>query len=99
MSNEITRAGAGNALMITQQYPAERYNLLVPMQTVAEIADIHKPVMNVVQISTNPADKEIYERKKAARRGQDAMGGSTGETRWLGLDEKGPQQTYASGGD
>lgn len=53
--------------MITQQYPTERYNLLVPMQTVAEIADIHKPVMNVVQISTNPADKEIYEQEKASR--------------------------------
>lgn len=66
MSNEITRGGAGNALMITQQYPAERYNLLVPMQTVAEIADIHKPVMNVVQISTNPADKEIYEQEKGS---------------------------------
>lgn len=49
-----------NTLQITAQYPAERYNLLVPMQTVAEIAEIHKPVMNAVQISTNEADKEIY---------------------------------------
>lgn len=49
-----------NALQITAQYPAERFNLLVPMQTVAEIAEIHKPVMNAVQISTNLADKEIY---------------------------------------
>lgn len=49
-----------NALQITTQYPAEKYNLLVPMQTVAEIAEIHKPVMNAVQISTNLADKEIY---------------------------------------
>ena len=65
MANEIATQGAGNALMITQQYPAERYNLLVPMQTVAEIADIHKPVMNAVQISTNLADKEIYEQEKA----------------------------------
>lgn len=53
-----------NALQITTQYPAEKYNLLVPMQTVAEIAEIHKPVMNAVQISTNPADKEIYEQEK-----------------------------------
>lgn len=53
-----------NALQITAQYPAERFNLLVPMQTVAEIAEIHKPVMNAVQISTNPADKEIYEQEK-----------------------------------
>ncbi len=65
MANEIATQGAGNALMITQQYPAECYNLLVPMQTVAEIADIHKPVMNAVQISTNLADKEIYEQEKA----------------------------------
>ena len=65
MANEIATQGAGNALMITQQYPAERYNLLVPMQTVAEIADIHKPVMNAVQISINLADKEIYEQEKA----------------------------------
>lgn len=53
-----------NALTITQQYPAAQYNLLVPMQTVAEIAEIHKPVMNAVQISTNPADKEIYLQEK-----------------------------------
>lgn len=65
MTNEIAKSGAGNALMITQQYPEDRYNLLVPMQTVAEIAEIHKPVMNAVQISTNLADKEIYEQEKA----------------------------------
>lgn len=53
-----------HSLMITQQYPAERYNLLVPMQTVAEIAEIHRPVMNAVQISTDPADKEIYLQQK-----------------------------------
>lgn len=58
-NNNLTVAGK-NALQITQQYPADRYNLLVPMQTVAEIAEIHKPVMNAVQISTNEADKEIY---------------------------------------
>lgn len=64
MSNSLATTG-GNALQITSQYPEERYNLLVPMQTVAEIAEIHKPVMNAVQISTNPADREIYEQKKA----------------------------------
>ncbi len=75
MSNELaTTQGAGNALMITQQYPAERYNLLVPMQTVAEIADIHKPVMNAVQISTNLADKEIYMQEKAKKEWVDKQG-------------------------
>lgn len=54
-----------NALQITDQYPAEMYNLLVPMRTVAEISEIHKPVMNVVEISTNLADKEIYLQDKS----------------------------------
>lgn len=76
MANNLATTGnSHNALQITQQYPAERYNLLVPMQTVAEIADIHKPVMNVVQISTNPADKEIYEQEK-------------GSEAWTGRDGK-----------
>ena len=51
-------------LTITEQFPQEKYNLLVPMKTVTEIADIHKPVMNAVQISTNLADKEIYLQEK-----------------------------------
>lgn len=65
MANNSLTTTSGNALQITTQYPAEKYNLLVPMQTVAEIAEIHKPVMNAVQISTDLADKEIYEQEKA----------------------------------
>lgn len=53
------------ALSIVQQYPPTQYNLLVPMQTVTEIADIQKPVMNAVTISTNLNDGEIYEIEKA----------------------------------
>ena len=64
MDTSLATTG-GNALQITQQYPADRYNLLVPMQTVAEIADIHRPVMNAVQISTNLNDGEIYVQEKA----------------------------------
>ena len=59
MANEMTRSSS-NALMLSEQYPETKFNLLVPMKTVAEIAEIHKPVMNVVYISTNEADKEIY---------------------------------------
>jgi len=59
MANELS-VNHGNALAITQQYPEEKYNLLVPIKTVAEIAEIHKPVMNVVYISTNEKDGEIY---------------------------------------
>ena len=53
-----------NALTITDQYPVEKFNLLVSMRTVAEISEIQKPVMNVVYISTNLDDKEIYEQEK-----------------------------------
>lgn len=74
MAHELAAQGAGNALTITQQYPAERFNLLVPMQTVAEIADIHKPVMNAVQISTSLADKEIYVQEKERKAWTDRQG-------------------------
>ena len=85
MANNLATTGSGhNALQITQQYPAERFNLLVPMQTVAEIADIHKPVMNVVQISTNPADKEIYEQEK----GSEAWTGRDGPNLRAGRSRK-----------
>lgn len=63
-----------NSLAITKQYPAEQFNLLVPMQTVTEIADIQKPVMNVVQISTDLNDKEIYEQEKAKKARTDRDG-------------------------
>ncbi|WP_195985332.1 hypothetical protein [Clostridium sp. D33t1_170424_F3] len=63
-----------NSLAITQQYPVSQYNLLVPMQTVTEIADIQKPVMNVVQISTDLNDKEIYEQEKAKKAWTDRDG-------------------------
>lgn len=63
-----------NFLSITNQYPLDKYNLLVPMQTVAEISEIQKPVMNVVQISTNLDDKEIYEQEKASTAWTDNKG-------------------------
>ena len=62
------------ALTIAQQYPPAQYNLLVPMQTVTEIADIQKPVMNSVSISTNLNDGEIYEMEKAKDEWRDSRG-------------------------
>ena len=62
------------ALTIAQQYPPAQYNLLVPMQTVAEIADIQKPVMNSVKISTDLNDGEIYEMEKAKDEWRDSKG-------------------------
>ena len=70
MSNQITPS-QNNALVITNQYPADKFNLLVPMQTVAEISELQKPVMNVVYISTDLNDKEIYEQEKAKKAWKD----------------------------
>lgn len=69
MAQQLTSATTSdkNALQITMKYPAEQYNLLVPMQTVTEIAEIHKPVMNVVKISTILPDKEIYLQDKSKK--------------------------------
>ena len=49
---------------MSTQYPAKDFNVLVPIQTVAEIAEIQSPVMNVVYISTTIADGEIYEQQR-----------------------------------
>ena len=57
--NEVATTN-NNSLSIVQQYPESEYNLLVPVKTVAEIAEIHRPAMNVVYISTNLNDKEVY---------------------------------------
>ena len=64
MENSLATTG-GNALQITREYPEDRFNVLIPMQTVAEIAEIHKPVINAVQISTDLKDGEIYVQEKA----------------------------------
>ena len=61
MANENKPA----ALSIVQQYPPNQYNLLVPMQTVTQIAEVHRPVINAVNISPNLNDGEIYEMEKA----------------------------------
>ena len=54
-----------STLALAKMYPQEKYNLLVPVQVVASISDIQKPVMNSVSISTDLNDKEIYEQEKA----------------------------------
>ena len=76
MSNSLATTG-GNTLQITQQYPAERFNLLVPMQTVAEIADIH----NRGAIQSHGAGRaggrggRQKERQRGRERGDGAGGG------------------------
>ena len=39
MANNLPATAVGNALTISSAYPAEKFNVLVPIQTVTEIAD------------------------------------------------------------
>ena len=85
------------ALTIAQQYPPAQYNLLVPMQTVTEIADIQKPVMNSVKISTDLNDGEIYEMEKAKDEWRDSKGYVHKATpAKYALTKKGSHQAHAS---
>ena len=50
MTNELSTGNHGNALTITEQFPEGKYNLLVPIKTVAEIAEI-SPICSIMVAS------------------------------------------------
>lgn len=52
-----------NALAIANQYPTERFNLLIPVKTMQEISPMHKVVVNEVQLDPNPDKKDVYKEK------------------------------------
>lgn len=52
------------SLSLVNQFPKDKYTLLIPIETVAKVSDIQSPVINAVKISTNLDDKEIYEQDK-----------------------------------
>jgi hypothetical protein len=50
---------------VLNAYPADEYNLLVPVQSIQEINPIYRLVVNMVSPSTELADKDIYREKSA----------------------------------
>ena len=56
---------SNNTYNIFNNFPPERFNLLIPVQTLQEINPIYKIVINTVNISTDVNDKEIYRESKA----------------------------------
>lgn len=48
------------SLSLVNQFPKDKFTLLIPIETVAKISEIQSPVINSVKISTNIEDKEIY---------------------------------------
>lgn len=51
------------AIQIFKDYPEQKYNPLVPVQTITQISPLHRPSINIVQISTDEKDKDAYKEK------------------------------------
>jgi hypothetical protein len=58
---------------VLNAYPADEYNLLVPVQSIQEINAIYRLVVNIVRPSTELADKDIYREKSAESEGSQQM--------------------------
>lgn len=52
-----------NELVITNQYPVDKFNLLIPVKSMQKLCSYHKPIFNEVYINQNPAKKEVYKEK------------------------------------
>ncbi len=57
MSNQIYE--------IINDYPQDKFNLLIPVQSIQEVNPIYRLVVNQVRISTDLNDRDIYEEKNA----------------------------------
>lgn len=56
--------GESTALAVINEYPPERYNVLIPVKTLQEISPIHKVIINEVQIDPDPNNgKDVYAEK------------------------------------
>lgn len=49
-----------NKVIITNEYPPERFNLLIPVLTMQEISPMHKVIINQVKIDPDPTKKDVY---------------------------------------
>ena len=47
-------------IVLINDYPAEKYNLLVPVKTMQELSPLHKIIFNQVVISPELKDKDVY---------------------------------------
>lgn len=63
-----------NELSIVKQYPPEKFNLLGNTMVVTEVPEIMSPVMQAVQIETDPAKGDVYVQQKAKDAWKDNRG-------------------------
>lgn len=62
------------SLSIVEQYPSDKYTLLVPIEKTACISEIQQPILSAVKISTKLDDNEIYIQTKAKNGYKDSRG-------------------------
>lgn len=48
------------ALAVLNQYPPDKFNVLIPVKTLQEISPIHTVIINEVKINPDPAAKDVY---------------------------------------
>lgn len=48
------------ALTVLNQYPPDKFNVLIPVKTIQEISPIHTVIINEVKINPDPAAKDVY---------------------------------------
>jgi hypothetical protein len=58
---------------ILNDFSPEKFNLLIPVQSIQEVNPIYRLVINQVKISTNLKDKDIYREKGAENDGNTEM--------------------------
>ena len=62
MANQKKRTGAITAVAdLEKEYPADKYNRLLPSTLIGELSPLQKLSIEVVQIDPDPEHKEIYE--------------------------------------
>ena len=47
-------------IAITNNYPTDKYNLLIPVKSMQELSDMYKIIVNEVQISNDVATGDVY---------------------------------------
>ena len=63
-----------NELSISEQYPAEKYNLLGNTSVLTEIPDIESPVVQAVKLDARDGKGDVYIQQRAAREWTDKKG-------------------------
>jgi hypothetical protein len=54
---------AEKSIAVINEFPPNKYNLLIPVITMQEISPLHKIIFNQVQISSDVADGDVYPQK------------------------------------